>query len=226
VTGPHRALLVAVLVMLAAVPVSWMVGDPLDRLLGTTPLARPLADAIPTEIGGWRTVQDEEMRDFELEITKVDDYVSRLYRGPQGESVFLYVAYHGNKERGMQTFYHNAKVCYPAAGWQLANEQFQDLTLHDAAKHVPTCRYTFQRGGERLSVLTFFQVDDELLDQSPRNKPFWLLADRLTPRGDEGPGTFVQVQVVVHVGDDPVAAATAQERFLQAFGARIFQAIP
>jgi len=219
-------LFVAAGLMAAAVPVSFLVGDPLHRLTGTTQLARPLRAAIPTQLAGWHMVQDDDLREFELEITKVDDYVSRLYEGPGGESVLLYVAYHGNKERGIQTYYHNASVCYPAAGWRLDGERFQDITLHDAAKVVPTCRYAFSRDGERLSVLTFFQVDDELLDQSPRNKPLWMLADRLVPRLDDSPGTFVQVQVVVPVHDDPLAAAAVQERFLQAFGSTLFRALP
>jgi len=223
---PATTLLVAAAVMAAAVPLSLSVGDSLDRLQGTTQLSRSLREAIPRARDGWRTVEDDELREYELEITKVDDYVSRLYEGPDGESVLLYVAYHGNKERGLQTYYHNASVCYPAAGWELESERFQDVTLHDAAKQVPTCRYTFRRGAEELSVLTFFKVDDELLDQSPRNKPFWMLAERLTPHVDDAPGTFVQVQVVVPVADDPLAAAAVQERFLQAFGTSIFQAIP
>ena len=223
---PQRAVLIACLFLAAAIPISFFVGDPMDRLLGTTPLPRPLRDAIPATVEGWHMVQDDELREYELQITMVDDYVSRLYEGPDGETVLLYVAYHGNKERGLQTLYHNASVCYPAAGWQLAGERFQDITLHDVAKHVPTCRYSFERGGEELSVLTFFKVDDELLDQSPRNKPFWMLGERLTPRVDDAPGTFVQVQIVVRVTDDAISAATLQERFLQDFGTVIFQAIP
>ena len=45
---PTTALLVAGALMAAAVPISLSVGDPLDRLLGTTPLARPLREAVPT----------------------------------------------------------------------------------------------------------------------------------------------------------------------------------
>ncbi len=206
--------------------VSMMWGDAVSSLQGTVLLARPLREAIPTELGGWRMTQEDELREFELEITKVDDYVSRLYEGPKGESILLYVAYHGNKERGMQTYYHNASVCYPAAGWELEDEVLSELTLHDVAKQVPICRYSFKRRGERVSVLTFFQVNDELLDQSPRNKTLWTLFDRMTPALDDSPGTFVQVQVVAPITADGVPAFEAQRRFLQAFGTAIFQAIP
>jgi len=213
-------------VFAAGTVVSVMKGDAVDLLQGTVMLERPLREAIPMQVDGWRMVQEDELREFELEITKVDDYVSRLYEGPEGESVLLYIAYHGNKERGMQTYYHNASICYPASGWELKDEVLSELTLHDSAKQVPICRYSFERRGERVSVLTFFQVDDELLDQSPRNKTLWTLFNRMTPQLDDSPGTFVQVQVVAPVTDDGVPASEAQARFLQAFGTSIFQAIP
>ena len=223
---PVTALWVIAAVLAAALPLSMGVGDPLDRLRATVRLERPLKEAIPTEHRGWRMLQEDELREYELEITKVDDYVSRLYAGPAGARVLLYLAYHGNKERGMDTLYHNASICYPAAGWNLASERFEDVTLHDIAKVVPTCRYLFERGSEKITVLTFFKVDDELLDQSPRNKPFWMLAEKLTPDLDDSPGTFVQAQLVVPVGDDRLTAEAHQRRFLQDFGTAIFQAIP
>ncbi len=213
-------------VFAAGTVVSQLTGNPVSALQGTVALGTPLRAAIPMESAGWRMVQEDELREFELEITKVDDYVSRLYEGPRGESVLLYIAYHGNKERGMQTYYHNASICYPAAGWQLDGEALSELTLHDVAKQVPICRYSFSRNNERVSVLTFFQVNDELLDQSPRNKTLWTLFDRMTPQLDDSPGTFVQVQIVVPVTDDGPLAADVQTRFLQAFGTAIFQALP
>jgi EpsI family protein len=222
----RTALLFACVVFAAGAVVSHTQGDPVDVLRGTVDLSRPLAEAIPEELAGWRMLQDDELREYELEITKVDDYVSRLYEGPRGESVLLYIAYHGNKERGMQTYYHNASVCYPAAGWELDREILGEVTLHDAAKQVPICRYEFSREGERVSVLTFFQVNDELLDQSPRNKTLWTLLDRMTPQLDDSPGTFVQVQVVAPITADGPSANDVQTRFLQAFGTALFQAIP
>ncbi len=223
---PRGALLAVCVLLGAALPVSYLVGHGGGRATGTVRLPHTLREAVPTELGGWRLVKEDELREYERQITKVDDYVSRLYAGPRGEQVLLYMAYHGNRERGLATYYHNASVCYPAAGWELAKETFEEVTLHDAARQVPTCRYDFRRPGERIFVLTFFRVDDELLDQSPRNKPLWTLAERLTPHFDDSPGTFVQVQIVARVDGDENAAVAAQTRFLQTFGTALLRAVP
>ena len=223
---PHRALWVAAAVLAVAAVVSFALGGGGDPLARTRTLAVPLAQAIPTEHRGWRMVADDELGERQIEMTKVDDYVSRRYADDGGHEVVLYVAYHGNRDRGISAIYHNATVCYPAAGWELQDETFDVVTLADAAQELPVCRYTFGRRGDRLSVLAFFRVGEELLDQSPRNKSFWLLTDRLTPALGEDPGTFVQVQVVARAGaGDPVAAAALQTRFLRDFGAAILRAV-
>ena len=148
------------------------------------------------------------------------------YRGPDGEDVVLYMTYHGNRQRGLETFYHNATVCYPAGGFEHVDTRLEDVILTEIARSVPTCRYTFVKGGVRLAVRTFFKIDDELIDQSPRNKPLWLVEFKLTPRLDRSPGTFFQVQVITRVGDEgDHAADRVQKRFLQTFGASIFSAM-
>ncbi len=223
----RRALLCAALMMALATPVSILIGGSGDRALGTTPLAQPLRVAIPTQLADWTMTLEDDLAERQVELTRVDDYVSRRYVDSDGGHVTLYVAYHGNKERGIGTLYHNASVCYPAAGWKLTEERFATLVLRESARSVPTCRYLFSRGQATLSVLTFFAVDGELLDQSPRNKPFWLLADRLTPEIDHDRGTLLQVQVVAVVQPgEAEAVARRQERFLQDFGGAIFRSVP
>lgn len=209
----------------AAIAVSLRFGDPVARLVGTARLARPLADAVPAEFAGW-TGTDKPLTEHEANTLLVDDYVQRLYRGPAGEAVQLAVFYHGNKERGLQRYYHNPTVCYQAAGWRLDATRFESVTLQDLAKEVPTCRYTFTKEGARLCILTLFRIDDEFLDESPRNKPFWMLLERLTPRLDDSPGSFVQVQVAVPVRDgDDAGASLVATRFLQTFGRSVLAAV-
>jgi hypothetical protein len=84
----------------------------------------------------------------------------------------------------------------------------------------------FAKDTLRLSVLTFFQVGGELLDQSPRNKAIWMLVDRALPPLDDSPGTFVQAQVIVPVGAGGESAAAAlQSQFLRTFGSAILRAV-
>jgi EpsI family protein len=221
----HAAVALCAL-FVAALPVSIRWGDPLDRLVGTVRLARPLSVAVPAEFAGWKGT-DVPLTEKEQKTILVDDAVRRAYRGPDGELVTLFVSYHGNKERGLQRYYHNPTVCYTAAGWRLDSSRFETVTLTDMAKTLPTCRYVFVRDdGARQLVLTLVRVDEEYLDESPRNKPFWMLVDRLTPRLDDGPGTFVQVQVIVPVrGRDEAEASLVATRFLEVFGRTVVTAV-
>jgi EpsI family protein len=218
------AVLVCALLGAGAVA-SYAVGDRFAGLTGTVRLPHRLADAIPSSMGEWHGT-DDPLSDAEVRTTQVDDHVRRRYRSDGGAEVLLYVAYHGNKERGMQTWYHNPTVCFPSQGWTLESERTATETLPDSARPVPVCRYVFAKEALRLSVLTFFQVGGELLDQSPRNKAVWTLLERATPQLDDSPGTFVQAQVIVPVGagGEP-AAAGVQSQFLRAFGSSILRAV-
>lgn len=222
---PNTAVVVVCSLLGAAAIASYVVGDGVGRLSGTERLPRPLAVAVPAALSGWKGV-DEPMTAEVIHTLQVDDYVRRRYTAESGDEVLMYVAYHGNKERGMQTYYHNVDVCFPSQGWTRQSQTTGTETLHDAAKEVPVCRYVFAKEGVKLSVLTFFKVDDEFLDQSPRNKPFWLLVDRATPQFDDSPGMFVQVQILTPVGDrGEYAAADVQSRFLHDFGPTILKAV-
>ena len=215
--------LCALFTVAAAASLQW--GDPVGRLLGSVRLAHPLEQSVPAALQGW-TGTDEPLTDSERDTLKLDDYVRRVYVNAAGERVTLFVSFQGNKEVGLQRFYHNPTVCYPAAGWALASTQFERVTLEDSALEVPTCRYVFEKSGARVTVMTLFKVDDEFLDESPRNKPIWLLLDRLKPDFDDTPGSFVQVQVIAPVrGGDESAAARLTARFLQVFGRTILSAV-
>lgn len=209
----------------AALPLALWWGESLEHVLGSVRLARKLNDSVPRELDGWKG-EDSPLTEHELQTILCDDYVQRTYRGPAGEVVSLFVSFYGNKERGLQRYFHNPTVCYPAAGWRLAATRFESVTLTDAGKELPTCRYTFEQGGRRQVVLTLFKIDHEFLDESPRNKPFWMLTDRLSVDMDDSPGTFVQVNVVVPIQKNDEGAANAlATRFLRTFGRPILNAV-
>lgn len=220
----HAQLLVLALLALA-VPASWVLGPDADSLLARTPLERPLAEAVPHQLGDWQG-EDIGLNEVEQANLDVDDYVNRVYRHADGSTVGLFVTYQGNKQRGLRSYYHNASVCYPAQGYAQLETELSELVLTDVARRVPTCRYTFEKGPDRRLVLTFFKVDDEFLEESPRNRPFWVMAEKLGSALDDSPGTFAQVQVIAPVGaGGDLEAAALQRRFLQEFGRVILEAI-
>lgn len=224
---PGRARTVAFVLLGVALPLSFWFGALQPSQEGTIELAAPLEESVPLELAGWTASETQvPLTDAEIRTIRADDWLKRVYHGPDGEAVVLFVLFHGNKERGLHRYYHNATVCYPAAGYEQVVTRPGNVVLKDLAEQVPVCRYTFARAGSRVSVLTFFKINDELLDQSPRNKPFWMIMEKLTPEFDDSPGHFSQVQIIAPVdGDDDYAAERAQGRFLEDFGRTIFAAL-
>jgi EpsI family protein len=221
----RTAVVAACALLVGAAIASYAIGDRTALMTGTVALPQPLRTSIPLDHAGWRGV-DDELSESVRRTIGLDDHVRRRYRDAAGVETLLYVAYHGNKQRGLGTYYHNPTVCFPSQGWTLESERTSTETLHDAAKEVPVCRYVFAKGAERLSVMTFFKVDSEFLDQSPRNKPFWTLLDSAVPKLDDSPGTFVQVQIITPVGKGgEYAAADVESRFLRDFGTEILRAV-
>lgn len=209
----------------AAIPASTLWGDPVEALLGTERLPRPLAEAIPDRHAGW-SGRDLPLTAKERRAIQTDDALQRAYTRAGAERVTLYIAYWGNKQRGLHRYYHHPTICYRDAGWNLTDTRFEHVTLEDAGIELPVCRYLFERGGARISVTVFFKVDDELLDESPRNKPVWTFVEKLTPALSDRPGSLAQVQVVVPFGDEgegPAAATTT--RFLREFGRIVLAAV-
>jgi hypothetical protein len=120
----------------------------------------------------------------------------------------------------MEAIYHNPTICFPSAGWELLRPGRRTIRLNDIARKFDASLDHFRKSGNHLVVLNFFVVDGEVLEESPRNKPFWLALDKL--RFSSDPGYFAQVQVVVmNQGEVRDAEDTAAE-LLEVAGRYIF----
>ena len=173
----------------------------------------------PLTIGEWKG-EDRVITEKEASIAGMDEYLLRTYRHPDGRVVSFYLCYYGNKLRGMESIYHNPTICFPAAGYKIASSRRQRVKLLDAARQFEVSLDRFRKSGSELLVLNFFVVDGEILEKTPRNKPFYLALEKLKLSSD--PGYFAQVQVIAQSrgdGEDP--AATAVE-FLEEAGRYIF----
>ena len=219
----RTALFVSGLLLAAGLPLTWYVEFRKPNV-DVVMLDRELKVAVPLELGGW-TGQDLDLTEAEQEMLLTDDVLKRVYRHADGSVVSLFISYYGNRQKGMNTLFHNATVCYPAAGFDHVSTAFDEVVLSDLAKRVDVARYTFVRQSKRLSVLSFFRIDDEFLQQSPRNTPFLMARQKLKIFEDSA-GSFVQVQVICDVRDeDDFRASQTQKRFLEAIGRPLFAAI-
>lgn len=207
-------------VLLLGVAASAMLGS-LDHpfTAGETRHLKLAFSQYPLSIGQWKG-EDRALSEREVSIAGMDEYLLRTYRHADGRVVSFYLCYYGNKLRGMESIYHSPTICFPAAGYEIASSERRRVKLLDAARQFEVSLDRFRKSGSELLVLNFFVIDGEILEKTPRNKPFYLALEKL--KLSEDPGYFVQVQVIAPFrggGDDPTATAIA---FLEEAGRHIF----
>src|SRR5205807_7625149 len=78
------------------------------------PLTRPLA-SLPLVFGVLQG-RDLPLQNWELQVVRVDDYVSRVYSAPGVPPLYLYIGYYSSQRAG-QTL-HTPRNCLPGSGWQ------------------------------------------------------------------------------------------------------------
>jgi EpsI family protein len=210
----NRRFLILVALLLLGIGFSLVFGR-LGHPFASTAFRAPRIplDRFPLVIGSW-TGEDEPLPDRVRDIAGMDLHLNRKYISESGESVHLYLAYYGNRQRGMRTIYHNPTVCLDAAGWtQVGRQKVRVRTDSDEVEELRATLYTFRRMGRSTQILSFYLVDDELLDGPPREKPLRLALEKLKLSFD--PGYYVQVQVVPEADRDPEAARRAALTFLR-----------
>lgn len=211
-SGRFLALVVLLAIGIALSLLVGKLGDPLISA-ETRDLKIPFSE-FPRTLGEW-TGKDRALSAKEVSIAGMDSYLRRVYVNPDGRSAVLYLCYYGNKARGMEAIYHNPTICFPSAGFELTRTGRRSIRLVDIARKFNVSLDHFRKSGKQLVVLNFFIVDGEVLEESPRNKPFWLALDKLEFSTD--PGYFAQVQVVVMSnGDVSDTEETAAELLTEA----------
>ena len=185
---------------------------------GYRALKLPLTE-FPRGVGRWTTSEDDPLTRREQKILGQDRYLRRVYRAEDGGAVRFFICYYGNKQRGLDSIFHNPTICLPAAGWEWVGSERRDIRLPDAAREFTVSIDSFRSDASEILILNFFIVDDEVLEQTPRNTPFKLALEKFKPSAD--PGYFVQVQVLP-LADAGEAARAAAVEFLEAAGRHIF----
>jgi EpsI family protein len=115
-------------------------------------LPMPLA-SLPRTLGQWHGV-DAPLEENMIRALGVDDYVSRIYRGEDGEPIGLYIGYY-RSQRTDETL-HSPQNCLPGAGWQPLRADHLQLNSRDG-KTVSVNQYLIQKGLERQMVLYWYQ---------------------------------------------------------------------
>lgn len=175
---------------------------------GYRDLRVPLAE-FPTTIGEWRG-EDREIDPHVRKLTAMDRGLRREYASPREKPVLLYVVWYGNRDRGLETIFHNPTVCYPAAGYTQVSSEILSVPVDGRAHPIEATADVYRSpGGGEVEVVSFFVLDEgRIFARPPRNDVVGLGVEKLRP--SFSPGYFAQVQVTTAVaGDEPSARARA-----------------
>jgi EpsI family protein len=167
------------------------------------PLAQPLDESIPAELGDARA-RDVEVSAAELQAVGVDDYLMRSYEVSETEAsghlpFTLYVGYYAQQMQGRTI--HSPKNCLPGAGWEALTSETAVVPLASGAAATVN-QYILQRGDDRALVLYWYQGRGRVAWNEYTVK-FDLLKDAaLRQRSDEA-----LVRIVVPVGEGGIGAS-------------------
>jgi EpsI family protein len=166
----------------------------------------------PLELGGWRGKQDR-MEQIYLDALKLDDYIIADYKGEDGRSVNLYVAYYGSQSKGESA--HSPRSCLPGGGWQI--KSLTQRTLGDQTgdgMSYQVNRVLIQKGDNRQLVYYWFQGRGRVITNEFLVK-WYLFLDALTKNRTDG--ALVRLTTHISAGDDLEAA----ERSLTSFAGQL-----
>jgi len=170
-----------------------------------TPL-RMSFSLFPMQLGEWQGIQRPPFDDKVLKVLGLDDYLTRLYRGPNRTSADLYVGYWKSQRQGDTM--HSPQNCLPGSGWEPVSQS--SLTLPDprapGAKPLTVNRIVIERGLDRQLVLYWYQGRGRVIGSEYWSK-FYLVLD--AARYNRTDAALVRIVVPI-AGSTPEAEAAAQ----------------
>jgi EpsI family protein len=185
------ALLAAEVVLFYAVPTKEYVPSP------------PALDTFVRSVGPWTMTSQIPIDDDSARILKADDTLTRNYKGPGNEELF--VAFFKSQRAGVTP--HSPKMCLPANGWAEESSRIISVNVPGEAAPIPVNRYIVAKNEDRRLVLYLFQswhraTADEYISK------FYMLYDSVRyRRSDEA-----LIRVVTDLGG---AKSNAEEHAIQ-----------
>lgn len=174
-------------------------------------------DQFPRVLSGWRMTREFAMPDNIQKVLKASDTLTRRYVTAEGETVDLYIGYHGGgKESGE---IHSPKQCLPGSGW------FEHSTLRRSlevqGEKVNLVQAVYQKGESRLLFLYWFQVQDRSISDEYSLKIAEIANSIINRRRD---ASFIRVSIPFD-SDEQGAVATG-ERFIRDFMPALREFLP
>ena len=133
----------------------------------------PLLNTFFHELGGWSTVREIAIESEVQDLLKADETMNRVWRGPGGEEVSLFVAYFRTQRAGVSP--HSPKVCLPGSGWVPERSSTVPVTIPEHPEPIVVNRYTVSRGIYRSVVYYWYQTAHRVIASEYSAKVYLML---------------------------------------------------
>jgi len=143
----------------------------------------------PVDISIWSGRRAPDFDERTLAVLGVDEYLNRVYAGPDGHPVGLYIGYYGSQRQGDTM--HSPLNCLPGAGWTPVSIDRIQVPIADPTRSaIEVNRYVIEKGLERQVVLYWYQSHGRVVASEYWGKIFMVLDAIRTNRTD---GALVRV---------------------------------
>jgi EpsI family protein len=142
------------------------------------PIRAPFA-SFPMQLQAWRGIQQAPFDDEILRMLGVDDYLTRVYVGPDRAGVGVYIGYWESQHQGDAI--HSPLNCLPGAGWEPVSKQYVQVDLDDgrpSGRRMEVNRYLVQKGLDQELVLYWYQSHGRVVASEYWGK-FYLVTDAI-----------------------------------------------
>jgi EpsI family protein len=175
----------------------------------------------PSQLGGWSGRQQPPLEDRILAILGVDDYLDRIYYGPDRSVASLYIGYYKSQRQGDSI--HSPQNCLPGAGWEPTEKGL--LTITTAAvgglASISVNRYVIQKGVDRQLVLYWYQSHGRVVASEYWSK-FFLIRDAVRLNRTDA----ALVRVIIPIANNEDNGDRTAESEAVDFVKRLFPALP
>jgi EpsI family protein len=170
---------------------------------GEAHVTRQNLKEFPKEVGRWKQTGEDVRFDAEVEkVLRADDYVSRSYQRPDGQSASFYVGYYASQKTGAT--YHSPLNCLPGAGWIMTNAGRIMITPANGRPAFEVNRYIVQNGRDRALMLYWYEGRGRPLASEYWGK-IYTVVDSVRRRRSDG----AMVRVMVGLGESQENAENA-----------------
>ncbi len=147
----------------------------------TVPLTDPLK-MMPFTVGDWHGF-DSPIAPRIVTAAGVDDYLSRVYTGPLGRQVDIYVGYYSSQRAG--DLIHSPRNCLPAAGWDLVRTGRLVVAIPHRRAPIAVNEFIVAKGLQQDLILYWYQERGRAIPSEFMAK-FWMVADALFRNRTDG----------------------------------------